>query len=51
MSGILSSDISLRTEWTLGSNSFPAIVQAALPVDIGTVIEGVLVDRKRWNCR
>ena len=48
MCGSLVSDRALRLEWRLGFTVFPIIVKAVLPVDIATVMEGAIADKKGW---
>ena len=46
MSRDLSLDLSLGTEWTLGLHTFPDVMKASIPEDIGRVMESSLIDKK-----
>ena len=41
-------DKALEREWTVGFDSFPAIVRAILPDNISLVLKGELDERKGW---
>ena len=46
--GSLLMDKALEWEWTVGFDSFPAIVRVILPEDISLVLKGELDERKGW---
>ena len=48
LSGELSLDRSLRREWELSFEGFPAGVQAVIPRDIATVLDSSVAEKKGW---
>ena len=48
MSGTLSLDKSLHTEWSLGFIGIAQLVQVVLPKDIRHILEGTVSERKGW---